>query len=338
MTKIHWIIFLFCSTCLLTSSEGAEKSVDISLDVGARKWTGIRLRDIQKGTKLDTNLTIDGNAEVFLLNSVQYSHFPALKSTPIFHSGVSKKLDFSLIISNTDSYVMVVDNRKGSQALSFSLHFDAYLDTSSPKKKTQKKRLKLKQINDDLSKFSDTLQKAFIFDDIDIQLVKCGKSNAYSTTKTIFLCAEYIQSLMLKISDKQQIQQLLIFTLMHEMGHILLKQWEYPFSDNEELVDEFATVVLMMFNQKTAAQTQADFFASVPAEQEITMTLNQDSRHPLSKQRARNIRRWLGSDETVHKWQRLLIPFMQTSFLKLLSTQSANWLNKDEIAGELSKR
>lgn len=340
MTSRNLLIILFCFILsgLTTSAEAAEKSVDISLDVGAHKWAGIRLTNIQKDTRLDTHLTIDGDAEIFLLTSAQYSRFPALNNKPIFHAAVSKKLDFSLTISETDSYVMVVDNRNGNRPLSFSFHFDAFLDTNTLKKQTQQSRLKLKQINAHLTRFSKTLQKAFIFDDIEIKLVKCGKSNAYSTSTAIFLCAEYLQALARKVSDKQQIQQILLFTLMHEMGHILLKKWDYPFADNEELIDEFATVVLIMFNQKKAASVQADFFASVPAEQELKITLNQGSRHPLSIQRARNIRRWLSSTEIVQKWQKLLIPFMQTTFLRLLLTQSTKWINKDEVIRELRKR
>ena len=122
------------------------------------------------------------------------------------------------------------------------------------------------------------------------------------------------------------------------MGHILLKKWEYPFVENEELVDEFATVVLMMFNQNQIAEAQAEFFATVPPEQELAKKTDSDDHHPLSAQRARNIRRILKSPDTVKKWQPLLAPHMQTTFLKLLSTQSGYWIDRTLITKELAER
>jgi len=336
--KLHTLINLLFLLCFINSVESAEKDVEISLSVEAHKWTGIRLKNINKGTQLATQMTIDGEVEVYLLNSTQYSQFPHLNNSALFHSKVSKDLDFSLIIPTTDHYIMVVDNRKNAHKRSFSFHFKASLDIKPKQKINLKKQLKVKKINQQLSLFSKALQNVFIFEDIDIQLVKCGKSNAYSTDSSIFLCVEFIQTLSKKLSDKEQIQQILLFTLMHEIGHILLKKWDYPFSDNEAVIDEFATVVLVMFNHRKAAQAQAEYFSSVPADQEISASINKDTRHPLSIQRSRNIKRWLSSTDTVNKWQKLLIPFMQTGFLQILANKSAVWIDNELVQIELKSR
>jgi len=340
MNKQKYLIFtyLLFLVCFIKTAESAEKNFDISLSVGAHQWTGIRLKNLHKGTQLSSQMITDGELEVFLLNSTQYTQFPHLNNPALFHSFVTKKLDFSLTIPTRDHYIIVIDNRNNDHKRSFSFHFKASLDITPSHTNTVKKKLKVNKINQQLSLFSKALQNVFVFDDIDIQLVKCGQSNAYSTESTIFLCVEFIHTLNKEIADKKKIQQVLLFTLMHEIGHILLKKWDYPFNDNEEVIDEFATVVLVMFNHPQAPQAQAEYFASIPANKEIRASINKDTRHPLSIQRSRNIQRWLSSSETVKKWQKLLIPFMQTRFLKILSTKSPSWSDKKALQLELDNR
>jgi hypothetical protein len=127
--------------------------------------------------------------------------------------------------------------------------------------------------------------------------------------------------------------------LLHEIAHVLLKQWDYPLTENEEAVDEFATVVLIMFNQQSAEQTQAEFFSAIPAEQEFSHRSGRTDRHPLSAQRGQNIKRWLQSPNLVKQWQQpLLIPHMPTSFLKQLTIKNLPWVNRSMVMKELSNR
>ena len=67
----------------------------------------------------------------------------------------------------------------------------------------------------------------------------------------------------------------------------------YPFHDNEEVIDEFTTVLLIMFGQSERARTQADFFSKLPEDLELERKRHRDDRHPLSVQPARKIHRWL---------------------------------------------
>jgi hypothetical protein len=103
---------------------------DTSLTVAARKWTGIRMKNLQEGTVLNVRLTIDGPAEVFLLNSSQIVRFPLLQDTPVFHSELQDKLEFNLNIPASYHYVLVIDNRKGEVKRSFVLNLKASPGTS----------------------------------------------------------------------------------------------------------------------------------------------------------------------------------------------------------------
>ena len=273
-----------------------------------------------------------------MFDSARYSNFPITTHDALFHAATENKLDFSLTIPKTDNYVLIIDNRDNAKERHFSIDFKASIDLPMAKPQSSPENVTVEKINQQLTKFSDSLRKAFIFEPIDIQLAKCGVANAFNKASTIYLCAEYVALLQTKLQEKDKIQKALIFTLMHEMGHILLNQWNYPFSKNEELIDEFATVVLTMVGHQSAAVTQAAFFASIPAKLEISQNIDKDIRHPFSAQRARNIHRTIESHETIKKWQALLIPHMQTAYLRYLLTRNDDWIDQDSLKQELSER
>jgi predicted Zn-dependent protease len=329
------LLFLFCYPFQI--SLAAKKSVDLKLTVAAKKWTGIRLRNLNKDTLISTDISMNGFADIFLLDNLSYKEFPNNRENALFHASANNKLNFSISIPKTDNYVLIVDNRKGTNELSFSLHINASLETQ-PQPIADKTQVSAKKINQQLSKLSSTLKKAFIFNDIDIEIKKCGKANAYSNQSTVFLCIELVQKLLQKSNDKKNIQNLLLFTLLHEMGHTLLRQWDYPLYDNEDAVDQFATVLLIMFNQPEAAKAQADFFSATPPKAEYNQKVKKDIQHSLSIQRARNIRRWLNDPEIVKKWQSFFIPKMQTPFLRKLQVQPQTWSNLELIKKELKTR
>jgi hypothetical protein len=126
----------------------------------------------------------------------------------------------------------------------------------------------------------------FVFDSVAIRIAKCGKANAFSSHASIVLCAEYAKKLFDTLGDKTKASNALLFTLFHEMGHVLLRQWKYPFLDNEEVADEFATAVMIMMGQKERARSKAGFFAANPSKAEALAKLFCDDRHPVSTQRS----------------------------------------------------
>ena len=331
---LFYLLFLFFSADKAVLS--AEKIVDLNMTVDANKWTGIKLSNLNKGTLLYTDIKISGYADVLLVNSRTYTGFPGTKKDALFRSSTYDKLDFSITIPEAGDYVLIIDNRKGKQELSFALHIKASLDIK-PTTSSIPTTISTKT-NQQLSQLSAKLQQVFIFDDIDIQLVKCGKANAYSNETTVFLCAELIQKLLQKVEDKKKVKQLIFFTLLHEIGHVLMKQWNYPLYKNEEAADQFATVLLIMLSQTDVAKVQADFFSSVSPDLEYEQKIKKDVKHPLSIQRARNIRRWLDDPGVVKEWQPIFIPQMQTSFLKKLQNQPQWWTDLGLLKSELGTR
>ncbi len=131
-----------------------------------------------------------------------------------------------------------------------------------------------------------------MFDPFPIQVRRRGAATAFVRNAGIVLCAEYAKKLYETLGDKQRASGALLFTLFHEVGQVLLQQWQYPFHDNEEVADEFATAVMVMLNMKQRVLAKAEFFAANPSMSEILAKTFKDDRHPLSVQRARNIRRW----------------------------------------------
>jgi len=336
--KKHHLAFLLFLLCYpFYTGLAAKKSVDLKLTVAAKKWTGIRLRNLNKNTLISTTISMNGFADIFLVDNLSYKNFPKNTENALFHASSKNKLDFSISIPKTDTYVLIVDNRKSTNALNFSLHINASLETK-PQPILAKTKISAQKINQQLSKLSHTLKKVFIFNDINFQINKCGKVNAYSNNSTVFLCIELVQKLFQKSNDKKNIQNLLLFTLLHEMGHSLLRQWDHPLYDNEDAADQFATVLLIMFNQLEAAKAQADFFSTTPPNPEYNQKIKKDIQHSLSIQRARNINRWLNDPEIVTKWQPFFIPKMQTLFLQKLQNQPQTWSNLDLIKKELKTR
>lgn len=51
------------------------------------------------------------------------------------------------------------------------------------------------------------------------------------------------------MGETQKVRDTLLFTLLHEIGHVLLRQWSYPFHDNGEVaVAETAVVELLVLD------------------------------------------------------------------------------------------
>ena len=84
----------------------------------------------------------------------------------------------------------------------------------------------------------------FVFEPIEIEAARCSKANLYAQDSRIVVCAEFAQQLLEDLGDRDRASSALAFAVFHELGHVLLNQWRYPFYDNEEVADEFATVLI----------------------------------------------------------------------------------------------
>lgn len=192
----------------------------------------------------------------------------------------------------------------------------------------------LKTFKKVMEDFYQLTKKFFIFPDFRIEVRYCGFENAFSDPN-ITMCKELIESLV-----DQGLEKAVVFILFHELGHTLLRLWNYPLWNNEDVADEFATVIMLLSNQETIAFDAAQWFASRTSVQEAMDKLRADDRHTLSPQRARNIINWLNqSDELMRRWQKIFVPNMQTETLKSIDKDiKTPWIDHKLIRAELAKR
>jgi len=182
------------------------------------------------------------------------------------------------------------------------------------------------------------LYQIFIFDSFPIGVERCDTSKAFADRLGIILCAGYVQQLYNHIRDKQKAQNALGFSIFHELGRILLVQWNHPATAQKTTADEFATVLMIMLKQTEKLSANAENFAQNPLISETLRQILKDDRHPLSVQRAKRISAWLKDPRIVLKWQKFLVPHMQTALLKRLQQYPTAWTDLPVVEKELALR
>jgi hypothetical protein len=182
------------------------------------------------------------------------------------------------------------------------------------------------------------LGQIFVFDPFPIGIKRCGTPKAFADPFRIILCTEYMAHLSDVLRDRKKTQETLSFSLFHEIGRVLLEKWEHPFRSNIDVADEFATVLMVMVNQKEHARGAAEYFSRNSSAYYAMKKLFQDDRHPLSPKRARNVLVWLNDPGLVRKWQELLVPHMKTALLQQLKKKPTLWTDLSLVEAELAKR
>jgi hypothetical protein len=174
---------------------------------------------------------------------------------------------------------------------------------------------------------------------LDILIVRCRSANAYATSTQILVCLEYVDQLRSELSgNNETYSTLMLFTLMHEVGHILLHSWHLPGRQDEEYIDEFAMVLMMMFNQTQKMDAVADYFDDKSAGTADSRMYPAGNHHPSYDLRAKNIRRWLKNPEFAHNWQKYTVSHMRTAVLEDLLTRPRSWSDSELIREELQAR
>lgn len=312
-----------------------QQSARLSAKVEAKKIHTTRLGNLPEGAKLSIEIESDGYVVVLLLDKDGLAAFPDAEH-PTFEGKTSDRLKFSLLVPGSGDYYLLVDNREGSEARTFTLSVlaSAEPDTALP----ENAAAKLKRAYQELDAFEAKLRTVFVFDDVNFKIGRCGSANAFSGGDTIYICVEIGRRLMEDIGDKDKARDALLFGMLHEVGHVLLEQWNYPFYDNEEVADEFATALMVMFGQAERARVQAEYFGRQSPDEELERKRDRDDRHPLSVQRARNIVNWAEDPDLLRRWQKILVPHMQTKALRALEANPKSWVDAKLVRKELASR
>jgi hypothetical protein len=239
---------------------------------------------------------------------------------------VERRLSFSVSIPATDGYFIVLDNRTGQQAKAVQITVHA-----APSGGDQ-----LEVADKMLPEFERQFHQVFVFDPFLIRVERCGEPKAFRDESGIVLCTEYVRYSHDILNNKQMTQNALCFSIFHEVGRALLIKWNHPSSSKQEVCDEFATVLMVMLNQRQRISELAEYFVKNPKAPEALRKLFQDDRHPFSVERARRILRWLEDPQLVRSWQRALVPRMQTTLLRRLQQKPTPWTDLQIVEEELA--
>jgi len=326
------IAFLLC-----VGSVGAvEKNISLNADVAKNSWYKMRLSNMHQGTRIKIKAEATGLYDVLIVNQEGFKKLPKIKQ-PLIHSKKLNKHEFVIEVPSSGSYYLVITNQYGNKSKQVALSINASLDEQKIAKiKTAFN--KKTEMEAKVSKINASLQGVFIFDDISFHILKCGKGNLFSTNNRVILCAEFVKKIQERVGSKSQIKEVLLFAIIHEVSHILLQQWKYPFFNNEDVVDEMTSVLLKMTNNSKAIKTTAEFFQKAELDKEFQKKKIINDRHPLSIQRARNLLGWETDASLIRRWQPILLPRIETNFLQRLFKSQSEWFGKADIKQELKMR
>jgi hypothetical protein len=146
-----------------------------------------------------------------------------------------------------------------------------------------------------------------------IRVKPCGEVNAVTWTNSgdIELCTELLHDLRASRGG-------FLGVFFHELGHSLLKQWELPGWDQEDIADDFAIYMLLQLPGGIGmAADYAAFFAQADPTTEGYRVASLGGRHSSGLQRYQNIQQRLRDPEGfMGEWNRLLYPRMSTEHLR----------------------
>ena len=189
-----------------------------------------------------------------------------------------------------------------------------------------------------MSRISDGINKILIFEPFPVSAEKCGRERAFSGAGGVVLCEEFALKVYKALENRKKTSHVLLFVILHEMAHLVLQQWEYPFYDNEDLADELAVMLFIMANQRKNLSDVMEYFLSNSASAELMIKAVKGDRHQLSIQRARNIQVWAKDTDRFKRWLRFLTPHMQTLILEKMNKSPTSPVDSAIIKKELAGR
>ncbi len=308
--------------------------IDQDIKVSPASYMTYTLDNISPGLKLGIKIDVSGGMNndifVYLLDFENYSRYinkqrfltfiqnPTIVYQNTYEFRLPKSGPYYLVLDNTNSiisskYVRVYVTNLLNQPLPY--------------------HVELQKVHEKLYK---ALKDVFEFPSFDIYIKHCGQENAFSDPN-ITICIEKIDGLY-----KRGNLASVTWILFHELGHSLLRLWDYPLWDNEDAADEFATVFLLLGGgdeRRLILRQAVSEWISQPSEQEAKDILKRGDRHSISIQRARNILNWeKNADELKRRWFKIFVPHIKTYVLQQMKTKPEPWMDISLIENELKKR
>lgn len=324
--RLKALLFFVFLTLLVSHAFAASGPVSVKLDVPAGQWKAARLKNLPKDAVVAVRIESSGDILVALLDST--SRGKPDRSRPLFAGRVEKRLSFSVTVVEAGDHYLVLDNRKGSEARQVNVALHAARGAAD----------QLDAANKMMRVFELQLSKLFVFEPFPIGIKSCGVPKAFADLAGIVLCTEYMHHLYGIVENREKTLDILSFSLFHEIGRTLLAKWENPFTGNVGAVDELATVLMVMLNQKARAEGAAQYMVDNPAKAHTLLKLFPDDHHPLSTKRAKDVLLWSRDPNLPFKWQAVLVPHMQTELLRKLKAKPTPWTDLSLVEKELAAR
>ena len=321
------ILFAFIFCLLWISAEAAKGPIMLNVHIPSGVWKTLRLKNLPKDAVVALEVKSDGEITVILVDTSDYLRFPNIHR-PLFLGKVEKNLSFSVSIPKSGHYYVVLDNRLGQRQREVTVIAGAERGKSD----------QINEANKILREFQRQFHQLFVFNTFPIGVERCDKPKAFGDESGIILCTHYVQQLYDILGNVQESKDALTFSIFHELGRILLTQWDHPLSEKRATADQFATVLMIMLNKTESLLATAENFAQNPSISEALMKVLRNDHHPLTVQRARKILAWLKDSQFVLEWQKFLVPHMQTILLKKLQEHPTPWTDLPLVEKELAVR
>lgn len=337
MKKFKHLSLLLVIAFFAFSAEAKVQTAKVSVDVDPGVWKSVRLKNLPQNASLKVEVKCDSPITFVLVNEGEYGSYPDI-SRSLFQSTVRDSLSFAVKIPATGNYYLVFDNSEGKSTVKVDTVVQGASGADALFQQSSRSVPQDNAFEKDLGALATDLNRLFIFDPFPISAKRCGKEGAFSGPEGVIVCLEFVKKVSTTMGDREKARNVLLFTIFHEVGHQLLYQWGYPFYDNEEVADEFATVMIVLLGQKERLTAMTEFFLSNPSSNELIAKAFKGDRHPLSIERARNIVRWMKDGNRIKRWQVLFVPNMQTAALERLQSRKETWIDAGRIEAELAAR
>ncbi|HEX5477369.1 MAG TPA: hypothetical protein VFX09_05900 [Burkholderiales bacterium] len=114
----RWALPLFALACAGGFAGAPHTSLaasaQVSIDVPRGKVKSVRLRHLPRGTVVEVAVAASGKLAVAMVSALQLK---ASKPRALFRGQFERTLSFKVVIPETSDYYLVLDNRRGSEAV-----------------------------------------------------------------------------------------------------------------------------------------------------------------------------------------------------------------------------
>ncbi len=333
-------LFLILLVALLSCpplAQAKTQTVKVAVDVDAGKYKAVRLKNLPRDSVVKVDITGDGVVTVLFVTEEQYKEYPTIQR-PLFQSTVRDRFNFTVTIPAAGNYHLVFDNSAGPRAAKLQAAITGATGSDTNLFQESRRPEQGESVGKDLTAIGSELGKVFVFKPFPIIAGKCGKSGAFSGSEGVMICLEFVKAISDTMGNKEKTTTVLLFAVYHEVGHILLSEWGFPFYDNEEIADEFAAMLFVMLGQQDRLSALTEYFLSNPTSNELLAKELKGDRHPLSLDRARSMVRLAKDAGRLKRWQLIFVPHMQTALLERIRKNPPAWADLVLVKKELALR